>query len=172
MYASTLQSVVEKPITINGFANDHMLKDKFKINNEMDEKRCKENLESCIVNIKNWMDENCLKMNDDKTEYIIFTSNKMSKKVETQSISINCTNINKSECIQYLGAWLDEHMTLQEHKKRKCRIAMVNQQRIHLIRQYLTQDTTQTLVLGIVMSHLDYSNAIFSGLPEKDLANL
>ena len=30
----------------------------------------------------------------------------------------------------------------------------------------------QTLVLGIVMSHLDYSNAVFSGLPEKDLANL
>ena len=30
----------------------------------------------------------------------------------------------------------------------------------------------QTLVLEIVMSHLDYSNTIFSGLPEKDLANL
>ena len=49
---------------------------------------------------------------------------------------------------------------------------MVNLQHIHLIRQYLTQDTMQTLVLGIVMSNLDYSNAIFSGLPEKDLANL
>ena len=49
---------------------------------------------------------------------------------------------------------------------------MVNLQHTHLIRQYLTQDTTQTLALGIVMSHLDYSNAIFSGLPEKDLANL
>ena len=49
---------------------------------------------------------------------------------------------------------------------------MVNLQHIHLIRQYLTQDTTQSLVLGIVMSHLDYSNAIFSGLPDKDMANL
>ena len=48
---------------------------------------------------------------------------------------------------------------------------MVNLQHIHLIRQYLTQDTMQTLVLGIVMSHLDYSKTIFSGLPEKDLAN-
>ena len=138
----------------------------------MDERRCKENLENCIVNIKNWMDENHLKMNDDKTEYIMFASNKMSKKIQTQSISINGTNINKRECIQYLGAWLDEHLTLREHIKRKCRIAMVNLQCIHLIRQYLTWDTTQTLVLGIVMSHLDYMNAIFSGLPDKDLANL
>ena len=138
VYASTLQGVVEKPITINGFADDHTLKDKFKIRDVMDERRCKENLENYIVNIKNWMDANHVKINDDKTEYIIFAGNRMSKKVETQSISINGTYINKSECIQYLETWLDEHMTLQEHIKRKCRIAMVNLQHIHLIRQYLT----------------------------------
>ena len=67
---------------------------------------------------------------------------------------------------------MDEHLTLREHIKRKCRVAMVNLQCIHLIRQYLTQDTMQTFLLGIVLSHLDYSNAIFSGLPDKDLANL
>ena len=96
----------------------------------------------------------------------------MAKKIQTQFISINGTDINKREGIQYLGAWLDEHLTLREHIKRKCRIAMVNLQCIHIIRQYLTQDTTQTLVLGIGMSHLDYSNTIFSGLPDKDMANL
>ena len=83
VYARILQCVVEKPITINGSADDHILKDKFKINDVMDERRCKENLENCIVNVKNWMDENHLKMNDDKTEYIIFASNKMSKKIQT-----------------------------------------------------------------------------------------
>ena len=97
VYASTLQCVVT--ITINGFADDHILKDKLKINNVIDERRCKENLENCIVNVKNWMDENLLKMSEDKTEYIIFASNKMSKKVESQSISINGTNSYKSECI-------------------------------------------------------------------------
>ena len=85
MYASTLQCVVEKPITIKGYAYDHILKDKFKINDVMDERRCKENLEKCIVNVKNWMDENQLKMNDDKIEYIIFASNKMAKKLQTHA---------------------------------------------------------------------------------------
>ena len=99
VYASTLQCVVEKPITINGYAEDHILKDKFKINDVVDERRCKENLEKCIVNVRNWMDENQLKMNDDKTEYIIFASNKMAKKIQTQSISINGTNITKREGI-------------------------------------------------------------------------
>ena len=99
VYASTLQCVIEKPITINGYADDHILKDKFKINDDMDERRCKENLEKCIVSAKKWMDENQLKMNDDKTEYIIVLSNKMAKKIQTQSISINGTNINKREGI-------------------------------------------------------------------------
>ena len=99
MYASTLQCVVGKPITINGFADDHILKDKFKIYYVTDERRYKENLENCIVNIKNWMDEKHSNMNDDKTEYIIFASNKMSKKVHIESISINGTNINKRESI-------------------------------------------------------------------------
>ena len=31
MYASTLQCVIEKPITSSGYANDHILKDKFKL---------------------------------------------------------------------------------------------------------------------------------------------
>ena len=43
------------------------------------------------------MDENWLKMNDDKTEYIIFARNKMAKKIQTQSISTIGTNINKRE---------------------------------------------------------------------------
>ena len=97
VYGSSLQFVVEKPITINGYADDHILKDKFKINDVMDERRYKENLEKCIVNVKNWMDENRFKMNNDKTEHIIFASNKMAMKIQTQSISINGTNINKRE---------------------------------------------------------------------------
>ena len=52
MYASTLQCVIEKPITINGYADDHIFKDKFKINDDMDERRCKENLEKYIVSVK------------------------------------------------------------------------------------------------------------------------
>ena len=46
----------------------------------MDERRSKENLEKCIVNVKNWMKENHLKMNDDKIEYIIFASKKWLRK--------------------------------------------------------------------------------------------
>ena len=43
--------------------------------------------------------------------------------------------------------------------------------KIKFIRPTLTVDATHTLVRGFVSSHLDYCNAIFSGLPE-DLLDL
>ena len=46
---------------------------------------------------------------------------------------------------------------------------MFNYLRIRNIRRYLTDDATNILVLSLVMSHLDYCNAILFGLPQCDL---
>ena len=43
---------------------------------------------------------------------------------------------------------------------------MSNIQRIKYLRPILTEDTTQTFVLGLVISHIDYCNSLFAGLPE------
>ena len=45
----------------------------------------------------------------------------------------------------------------------------MNLQRLKLIRKYLTEETAKVLVLGLVLLHLDYSYAIFVGLPDKDI---
>ena len=42
---------------------------------------------------------------------------------------------------------------------------MLNLQQIKLVRQYITKEACHTLLCGLVISHLDYSNAIFCGLP-------
>ena len=46
---------------------------------------------------------------------------------------------------------------------------MVNLVKICNIRKYLTEDATKTLLVGLVLSHLDYANAILAGLPECDI---
>ena len=72
-YSSTLTSVISRPIDTHGFADDHALKDKFKIGNHTEERKCITNLENCAMEVKEWMDKNRLHMNDDKTEFIIFS---------------------------------------------------------------------------------------------------
>ena len=48
-------------------------------------------------------------------------------------------------------------------------MAMLNFYKIISIRQILSTDACVTLALGLILSHLDYSNAILTGLPNIDL---
>ena len=112
------------------------------------------------------MDQNRLKMNDWKTDFIMFASKKQLEKYVTISIDINRTTVNCSPILKYLGAWFDQHMQLQDHIVKKCRTAMMNLHKIKFLHPSLTQESAHVLVRGLVTSHLDYCNAIFAGLPK------
>ena len=72
--------------------------------------------------------------------------------------------IKISRIIRYLGVLLDRQLSFKHHITSKCQIAMLNIQHITNIRHLLTKDAMETLVLGTVMSHLDYCNGILAGL--------
>ena len=61
---------------------------------------------------------------------------------------------------------------MKKHITSKCQTAMLNIQHIKNIRHLLTQEATETLVLGTVVSHLDYCNSILVSLPEVDIAKM
>ena len=71
-----------------------------------------------------------------------------------------------SEVVKYLGMWMDCNLTFKDHIVKKCRISMINLQQIKLIRPFLNQEACTTLMLGLVISHLDYCNSILVGLPD------
>ena len=49
---------------------------------------------------------------------------------------------------------------------------MYNLYNIRLLHEHLNNKTTQTLIYGLVTSHLDYINAIFSTLPASTIRPL
>ena len=67
------------------------------------------------------MDENRLKMNYGKTEFITFGAKKQLAKCKTTSIDVNKTVVNNSEVVKYLGTWMDCNLTFKEHIVKKCR---------------------------------------------------
>ena len=105
-------------------------------------------------------------------QFILFGSRHQLQKCTTKSLSANGEEIPHSNCIKYLSTWMDQELSFRQHILNKCRVAMLNIQWIKLIRDILNKDTTHTLVLGLVMSHLDYYNAIFYGLPKVYLKRL
>ena len=163
VYASSMQSVVPDEIDLHGFADDHVLKNSFRASSRGDEKESILSLESTLVNVKSWMDQNRLKMNNDKTELMMFASKRQLEKCVTTSIDVNNTTVNCSPTIKYLGALLDQHLQLSQHIIKKCRTAMINLPMIKFLHPSLTQETAHMLIRGLVTSHLDCCNAIFAG---------
>ena len=74
-----------------------------------------------------------------------------------------------SRMIEYLGTFLDNGLSFKHHIATKCRIAMWNLQWLKPLQPSLTVQACMTLVLGLVMSYLDYVNSAFIGLPASDI---
>jgi hypothetical protein len=111
-------------------------------------------------------------MNDSKTEFILLGSRQQLAKCITNQINVNGQCVERTNIIKYLGAWIDQNVSFKRHIVKKCGTAMGSLFRIRNIRKYLTQDACHTLVRGLVLSHLDYANAILLGLPECDIKKL
>ena len=171
-YTSTLILVIPRSIDIHGFADDHTLKDKVRIGDHTKERKCITNLENCATEVKNWMDKNRFRMNDEKNRIHYVSSRQLAKKIDTDCLNVNRTTIQEGEVIKYLGIWLDLQLNFKHHITMKCRVAMLNLQRIKMIQKYLTKDVANTLALGLVISHLDYCNAVLAGLPDTDISHL
>ena len=170
-YTSTLREVVTPSIDLHGFADDHMIKDSFKPITE-EECRVIHNLEQYTSDIKDWMDVNQLRMNSAKTEFLLVGSRRELSNCVSTEINVNGEAVKCSVCIKYIGAWVDDKLDLKIHIANKCQIAMLNLQKFKAIHDIMTEETCKTLVMGLVISHLDYANAILVGLPETDIHKL
>ena len=79
-YTSTLNEIVPKSLTLNGFADDHSIRKSFRptapINNSnsvhTDEDDFITIMQNSILDIKSWMDAMKLKLNETKTGFIYF----------------------------------------------------------------------------------------------------
>ena len=120
-YASTLQDVVSEEINIHGFADDHSFKKEFKPS--VNESTSVASLEDSLKSVKTWMDANRLKMNDGKTEFIIFGSKRMLQQCQTEELDVNSVTVTKSPCIKLLGANLDQDLNFKTFIGQKCRKA-------------------------------------------------
>ena len=148
------------------------LKKEFKSSVPQDEVETTESLSRCLDKIKDWMNSCHLKMNSDKTEAIIFGSRQQIKKCRLTAIEVCGDSIPYGESIRYLGVCISSNLCFHNHIAAKCRIAMYNLFKITNIRNFLTTEACHTAALAMVISHLDYDNAIMVGLPEKHIAKL
>ena len=69
---------------------------------------CINKLESCLADVRSWMQVNFLKLNESKTEFIIFGTRQQLNKVGTVNIRIGDDVIQNVASVRNLGLHFDE----------------------------------------------------------------
>ena len=123
------------------------------------------NLQTCTTDIKEWMNENQLKLNDEKTEAMLFSPPNLPPSFQLPSeITIGSHQIPFSEQARDLGFIFDSNLSMEKHITKICQTAYFELKRISTIRKHLTQDAVKLLVTSCVLSRLDYCNSLLMGL--------
>ncbi len=127
-------------------------------------------ISGCLADISAWMKEHHLQLNLAKTELLVFPAT--STLHHDFMIQLGSSTITPSASVRNLGVIFDGQLTFKEHiakTARSCRFALHN---IRKIRPFLTEHAAQILVQALVISRLDYCNALLAGLPSNTIKPL
>ena len=117
-------------------------------------------LQSCLASVQPWMSTNKLKLNPDKTEFLLIGNERQrSKQLSMFPIEVLGVKTNPAKSARNLGVTFDKHVTFRSH------ISAVNSSCFHYmrdlrrrIRRYLDLDSAKLLATAVVSSRLDYCN--------------
>ena len=152
------------------YADDTQLYVPFKIN-EYESAITK--LESCISEIRTWLAENHLKLNDEKTEFLVFgTKHMLSKMKKERSINIGESEIKCSESAKNIGAMLDSNLDMRSHVNHIARACYLHLRNIGHIRPNITTDAAASLIHAFISSKVDNLNCLLVGAPDVVIRKL
>ncbi len=123
-------------------------------------------ISGCLADISAWMKEHHLA----KTELLVVPATPTLQ--HDFSIQLGTSIITPSTSVRNLGVIFDDQLTFKEHiakTARSCRFALHN---IRKIRPFLTEHAAQLFVQALVVSRLDYCNALLAGLPSNTIKPL
>ena len=121
-------------------------------------------MQSCISDVKPSATANMLKLNDNKTELMLVTSNR-TKHLHSlpTSITVGNSQIPFKQSMKNCGSTLDCHLTMNAHVSNIARPCFLELRRLASIRRLLKSTATPTLVYAIVWSIIDYCNVLLLG---------
>ena len=107
-------------------------------------------METCILDVKQWMTSDKLMLHDDKTEFIVIASRHLLKRAAVNTIRVRDCDVSKVSVVRNLGAWFDDQRTMAEHITKMCNAAFYLLHNIRRIRKYLSMDAATILIHSTV----------------------
>ncbi len=120
------------------------------------------------ADISCWMKDHHLQLNLAKTELLVVSANPSFH----HNFTFQLGSSTPSKTARNLGVVIDDKLNFSDHITKTARSSRFALYNIKKIRPFLSEHATQLLVQALVLSRLDYCNALLAGLPASSIKPL
>ena len=127
-------------------------------------------LEKCLLEVRNWMSINKLKLNDEKTETILINPKKYD--VNVSSLKIGDEDIVFNDKAKNLGVFLDNELSMKYQISNLSKAVYLEIRRLKHISKFVSESCLKTLAASFILSRLDYCNALYKNLNKYQIEQI
>ncbi|CAC5390085.1 unnamed protein product [Mytilus coruscus] len=113
-----------------------------------------------------------LKLNEDKTELIIFAPKHQLKHLSDFRLTFDGTVLSDVSCVKNLGMYFDKTISMEHQTSAITKACFYQIRNIGPIRSLISVEACKTLICFLVTSRLDYGNALLYGTNTNIISKL
>ena len=144
--------------TTHGFADDHQLYCSFSAHNQVF--MLGPNIIDLLSKVKHWMNAFFVKLNESKTNIIVFAPKRIEKDININGLFIDSECIRFSKVVENLGVLLDNKLTFKQQITKCTQSCYMSIRKISSVKSFLDYNHRKVLVTALVLSQLDYCNSL------------
>lgn len=130
-------------------------------------------LQSCLSAVQKWMFSNKLKLNPEKTEFLLIGHEQQRRKYLSKfPLQLMDTSAMPARTAKNLGFVFDQSFSFGSHVSAVCKSCRYHIRDLRRIRRCLSLENAKTLAVALVSSRLDYCNSLLYGSAQKYLNKL
>ena len=123
-----------------------------------------------LMDIRKWMCERKLKLNDRKTEIMLVKGNMRSGQTEEfGNLDLGDFQLTPVPFAKNLGVLFDSALNFKNRVNSLVRTCNFHIRNLYAVRKFMHRENIMSLVHSLILSRVDYCNSLFVGLPNVTL---
>ena len=125
-------------------------------------------VQKCLSAVEKWMHDNMLKLNPEKTEFLVIGNKVQRNKLANDSpANLMGQKLESGAPIRNLGVMFDQDFTFEKHIRNICKMCFYHIRDLRRIRPHLSKSLAVSVANALVSSRLDYCNSLLLAVSSK-----
>ena len=140
---------------------------------QSDTHKSKSSHSDCLTDISLWLKSSKLKLNSDKSQFIIIgTKQQRHKLCNHFPVKLLDNDVSPSDSVRNLGVIFDSDFSFHKNVSNICKSCFYHIRDLRRIRRHIPLSTAKTISNYLISSRLDYCNSLINNIAKHDLSKL